>query len=92
MVERIPEILVILIKIIQCCAKVTEHIKNATIENVIYLSPKSQVEMIDVTNIKTLLRKLIYKIRQASFHSLTAGVKTYVQSKIDINKCRVQCY
>ena len=59
MVERIPEILVTMI--VQYCAKLIEHTKNVTIEKVIYLSSKSKI---DVTNIKTLLTKLIDKTRK----------------------------
>ena len=46
MVERIPEILVTLIPIIQYCAKLIEHTKNVTIEKVKYLSPKSHIDVI----------------------------------------------
>ena len=46
MVERIPEILVTLIQIIQYCAKLIEHTKNVTIEKVKYLSPKSHIDVI----------------------------------------------
>ena len=59
-----------------------KHLEDPLLKDVIYLSPKSQNELIDIIGIRIIQKKLVDEITEAGIHSISADEVTASNDKI----------